>query len=156
MTLKEIRKLNNLTQQKFADYLGVSLRTYKRYESDEGGIPKIKYAYIQSKISELSLVDEEHGILSIDTIKDICLRVFKEYDIEYCYLFGSYAKGKATDKSDVDLFISTKETGLRFFGLIEDLRTELKKKVDLLNQDQIKENFELANEIFASGIKIYG
>ena len=53
-------------------------------------------------------------------------------------------------------FISTTVTGLEYFGLVEELRTELKKKVDLLNQNQIKDNFELTNEILTDGVKIYG
>ena len=54
------------------------------------------------------------------------------------------------------MFINTEEKGLNFFGLVEDLRTNLKKKVDLLDQNQIKENFALMNEILKDGIKIYG
>ena len=82
--------------------------------------------------------------------------MFSNYDIEYCYLFGSYAKGKASNISDVDLFVSTSVTGLRYFGLIEQLRERLKKKVDLLNFNQIKDNTEVLNEILKDGIKIYG
>lgn len=82
--------------------------------------------------------------------------MFSNYDIEYCYLFGSYAKGKASNISDVDLFVSTSVTGLRYFGLVEQLRERLKKKVDLLNFNQIKDNTEVLNEILKDGIKIYG
>jgi predicted nucleotidyltransferase len=156
MTLKEIRNVNNLTQEKFASFLGLPLRTYKRYESDEAKIPKIKYEYIKSKVDELGVISEEQGVLTVGAIKEICARILSKYNVEYCYLFGSYAKGKATPKSDVDLFISTTVTGLEYFGLVEELRTELKKKVDLLNQNQIKDNFELTNEILTDGVKIYG
>ena len=82
--------------------------------------------------------------------------IFKEYRVEYCYLFGSYAKGNATEKSDVDLLVSTEITGMKFFELVEVLREKLKKKVDILNQNQIKDNFTLVNEILKDGIKIYG
>lgn len=82
--------------------------------------------------------------------------MFSNYDIEYCYLFGSYAKGKASNIRDVDLFVSTSVTGLRYFGLVEQLRERLKKKVDLLNFNQIKDNTEVLNEILKDGIKIYG
>ena len=82
--------------------------------------------------------------------------MFSNYDIEYCYLFGSYAKGNASNISDVDLFVSTSVTGLRYFGLVEQLRERLKKKVDLLNFNQIKDNTEVLNEILKDGIKIYG
>ena len=33
MTLKELRKANNLTQAQCASYLGVPLRTYQNYET---------------------------------------------------------------------------------------------------------------------------
>lgn len=82
--------------------------------------------------------------------------MFSSRDIKYCYLFGSYAKGKATETSDVDLLVSTSITGLAFFDLIETLRESLKKKVDLLNFDQLKNNPELLNEILQDGVKIYG
>ena len=156
MTLKETRKLYNFTQEKFAEYLGIPLRTYKRYESDETKIPSVKYEYIKTKLKEYRSIDETHGVLTIEVIKDICGRVFREYTVDYCYLFGSYAKGCATAESDVDLLISTPLTGLKFFGLVEDLRVALKKKVDVLSQAQLKNNFELTNEIFANGVKIYG
>ena len=71
-------------------------------------------------------------------------------------LFGSYAKDKANEKSDVDLLISTKTSGLKFYGLVERLREELKKKVDLLNVNQLENNTTLLNEILKEGIKIYG
>ena len=154
--LKELRKKNGFTQQQAADYFGISLRSYKTYENDETKVDSIKYKYMVEKLEERALVDEEHGILSIENIKDISSKVFEEYDVDYCYLFGSYAKGKANEKSDVDLLISTKTNGLKFFGLVERLREELKKKVDLLNVNQLENNTILLNDILKEGIKIYG
>ena len=78
------------------------------------------------------------------------------YDVGYCYLFGSYAKGKATEKSDVDLLVSTSVTGIRFYDLIEALREELGKKLDVLDLGQLSGNDELVNEILKDGIKVYG
>ena len=76
--------------------------------------------------------------------------------MKYAYLFGSYAKGRATGKSDVDILVSTSVTGIEFFGLVEELRTELHKKVDVLDNNQLKGNLELTEEILKDGIKIYG
>ena len=76
--------------------------------------------------------------------------------MEYCYLFGSYSKDKAKERSDVDLLISTKISGLAFFELTEALRQEMNKKVDILHIDQLKNNFELLQEILKDGVKIYG
>ena len=76
--------------------------------------------------------------------------------MRYAYLFGSYAKGKATEKSDVDLLISMPLNGLRFYEFVEVLRESLKKKVDLLDDTQLENNTVLVKEILQDGIKIYG
>ena len=73
------------------------------------------------QLEKLDYIDETHGILSIENIKDRCSNIFKEYNIEYCYLFGSYAKSKAKEDSDVDLLISSTVKGLKFYGLVENI-----------------------------------
>lgn len=156
MKIKEIRQLHNLTQAACAEFLGIPLRTYKRYESDEEKIPAIKKAFVLSKMRELGRIDEDRGILTVDTIKKVCADVFRQYAVDYCYLFGSYAKDKATETSDVDLFLSTEAEGLRFYGLVEALRVALHKRVDVLDQRQIGGNEKLLSEIFKDGVKIYG
>ena len=82
--------------------------------------------------------------------------VFQNYPVEYCYLFGSYAKGIATETSDVDLLLRTDTTGIKFYGLVERLRETLKKNVDVLEVRQLTNNPELINEILRDGVKIYG
>lgn len=154
--LKEIRIENKFTQQQAADFFGISLRSYKSYENDQSKQKNIKYQYMLEKLKEIALIDEEHGILSLEDIKNKVSKVFENYDVDFCYLFGSYAKGKANEKSDVDLLISTKTTGLKFYGLIERLREELNKKIDLLDIKQLENNIALLNEILKEGIKIYG
>lgn len=42
MKIKDLRKANGLTQVECAKYLGIPLRSYKRYESDETAIPSVK------------------------------------------------------------------------------------------------------------------
>jgi len=154
--LKELRKSKNLTQIECSKYLGIPLRTYQCYEYEDDKISNIKYQYIVNKLSQYGYIDEEHGILTIDKIKSTCNAIMSKYDIQYCYLFGSYAKGYPSENSDVDLFISSSITGLKYFGLVEELRENLKKKVEIINQDQIKNNFDLMNEILKDGVKIYG
>ncbi|MCD8308345.1 MAG: nucleotidyltransferase domain-containing protein [Clostridia bacterium] len=156
MTLKELRKQLNLTQEECAKALGVPLRTYQNYERDDVNTQSIKYRFLFEKLQQIGLVDDEHGILTVDKIKQICEPILTEHKVKYCYLFGSYAKGNATESSDVDLFVSTELSGMLYFELVESLREGLKKKVDVLNQNQIKDNFELVNEILQDGIKIYG
>ena len=71
-------------------------------------------------------------------------------------MFGSYAKGKETPSSDVDLLISADVKGIKLYGLVEELRETLCKKVDLLDINQLKDNLPLMEEILKDGIKIYG
>ena len=145
-----------MTQQQVADLVGISLRSYKSYENDETKIATIKYNYIMQKLEEINPIDEEHGIIDIEYIRDKCQKVFEKYDVDFCYLFGSYAKNKATPTSDVDLLISAKVKGLKFYGLVEEVRTALHKKVDVLDVNQLNNNMELTQEILKDGIKIYG
>ena len=105
--LKSLRIEKKLTQQQVADLMGISLRSYKSYENDEEKIGTLKYNYIFEKLAEINPIDENHGIVDVDYIRQKCQSVFEGYEIEFCYLFGSYAKGKATPESDVDLVNST-------------------------------------------------
>lgn len=154
--LKELRIEKKMTQQEVADLVGISLRSYKSYENDEEKRDTIKYKYMVEQLSKINYIDEETGILELEDIVRKCTEVFERYEVSFCYLFGSYAKGKATQTSDVDLLISANVKGLKFYGLVEEIRTALHKKVDVLDMNQLKGNIELTEEIFKDGIKIYG
>ena len=156
MMLRELRISKGITQKAAAEFVGIPLRTYSDYENRSEKCGSIKYKYIMEKLNEFGFVDEENGLLSIEDIKRACARVFENYAVDCCYLFGSYAKGKASERSDVDLLIVTEVTGLEFFGLVEELRIALKKKVDALDYKQLVNNPELTREILKDGVKVYG
>ncbi len=107
-------------------------------------------------LNKINFINEEYGVLTIEDITKKCTKVLSQYDVNFCYLFGSYAKGKETPTSDVDLLISADVKGLKFYGLVEELRLTFRKKVDVLDINQLKENIELTEEIFKDGLKIYG
>ncbi|MDO4939807.1 MAG: nucleotidyltransferase domain-containing protein [Lachnospiraceae bacterium] len=155
-SLKQLREQARLTQQQAADLLQISLRSYKSYENDPEKKDTVKYRYLVRDFSDKTAVDETHGILAEEDIRSACLIVFADYPVEFCYLFGSYAKGKATEESDVDLLISTDLKGLRYYGLVEQLRNALRKKADVLEINQLQNNTELIREILRDGVKIYG
>ena len=156
MDLKQVRTEKRLTQKQAAALTGISLRSYKSYENDESKRDTFKYRYLVSLLVEIDPIDEEHGILSLKDIVEKCTAVFAGYDVRFCYLFGSYAKGTAKPSSDVDLLLSADADGLKFFGLAEELRSALKKRMDVLDLGQLKDNPELIGEILKYGIKIYG
>ena len=154
--LKSLRIEKKMTQQQVADLVGISLRSYKTYENEPEKADTIKYNYILEILRKTNVIDEDHGILDMSDITQKCSAIFQNYDVNYCYLFGSYAKGKATPVSDVDLLISANIKGLKFYGLVEEIRTALHKRVDVLDVNQLKDNLELVNEILKDGVKIYG
>ncbi len=155
MTLKELSKQKKLTQKACAEYLGMPLRTFQNCETDEKKSISMKYQYMMGKLELFGYIDEEHGILPVEQIKALCGEVFSDREISYCYLFGSYAKGQATETSDVDLLISTPISGIAFYDLTESLRETLRKKTDVITQEQLVNNPDLINEILKDGVKVY-
>ncbi len=156
MTLKELRLSKKLTQKQAAELCSVSLRSYSTFENEESKKDTIKYKYIVSVLEQYGIIDETHGILTINDIRFALEEAFQGYNVSYCYLFGSYSKGMATESSDVDLLVSADITGMRFFGLVENIRNALHKKVDVIDPGQLKNNPELLEEILKDGVKVYG
>ena len=154
--LKSLRIQKKLTQHDVSKRIGISLRSYITYENHESKEGTAKYRFLLQELEKLDPLDESHGILTIDDIRRICSDVFASYKVDFCYLFGSYAKGSAAEESDVDLLVSTETTGLRYFEMVERLRQELHKKVDLLDLKQLVNNEELLREVLKGGVKIYG
>ena len=154
--LKALRMGSGITQKEAARRIGISLRSYISYENEEELAGTPKYRFLMAEMKEINRVDEEHGILTVDEIKDECNAILANYPIQYCYLFGSYAKGKASESSDIDLLISSEVTGLRFYELTEKLREALHKRIDLLDTRQLASNEKLLNEVLKDGVKIYG
>ena len=93
---------------------------------------------------------------SIELIRENLIPVFGRYKVKRAILFGSYAKGTATDRSDIDIFVDSGLRGLMFFGLLEDVTDALQKPVDLIDQSQIDENSKVMDEINRTGVLIYG
>ena len=77
------------------------------------------------------------GILSIPYIKkclEETIEKLNQKKIVSISLFGSYSKGDANSKSDIDLFVET-EDGYSLFDLADlqiELETKTNKKVDLV------------------------
>ena len=159
MTLFELRKTYQISQATAANIIGIPLRTYVRYESDESYGDALKRESMVRIINNTCEITETKGLLSIEKIsKTLCDLFVNKYkdQIDFCYLFGSYAKGYAKENSDVDLCVSTSLGGLDFVGLSEDIRNVLHKKIDLIRFSNLKNNLDLINEIMKDGVKIYG
>jgi len=74
-------------------------------------------------------------VLTLDFIKQAIMPLAEKYDIVKVDLFGSYANGKATEKSDVDflvLFNVKVPSIFKVMGFKEELETSLKYPVDVI------------------------
>lgn len=151
--LYSYRKQLSVSQVDAANVLGVSVRTYQRYEKSTK-LNGNKLESIKAALNAKFGITEEKGILSISRIHSSVTPVLEKHGIEMCILFGSYAKGKATDKSDVDLLIKTDIKGLKFISLVDELHNALNKKVDLITIEQLTTSQELLEEILKDGVKL--
>lgn len=159
MNLFDVRKEYGLSQIEASRILGIPVRTYIRYEKDNDYGSSLKRKTMIDVLKDKCAITEDKGLLSISQIKQLLTSIFDtEYkdQIEFCFLFGSYAKGYAKENSDIDLCISTNLTGLKFVGLSETIRNTLHKRIDLIRFNNLSDNFELVGEIMKDGIKIYG
>ena len=79
-------------------------------------------------------------------------------NIKKIYLFGSYAKGIASDNSDIDLAIIFENLSDTFDMQVELMK--MRRKFDTriephpFNEADFNENYPLANEILINGIEI--
>lgn len=154
MTLKELRKVNKLTQKEAALLINIPYRTYVRYEESGASKDSFKYQMLLRVLEEKTRIDEEHGIVSIDKIKELLIPILKSKKISYCYLFGSYARGSQKENSDIDLLVDTDITGLDFLMLVEEIRNTLHKKIDLLRLKDLKSDNPIVIEILKDGIRL--
>ena len=95
-------------------------------------------------------------LYSVYEIKKALRPIFNKHKIKKAILFGSYVKGTADTRSDIDLVVDTDLSGLDFYGLLGEVSDTLRFPVDLINSKEIKKNSEFEKEIQETGVTIYG
>lgn len=94
----------------------------------------------------------------IQTVKEaqsVLAPVFDEYGIRRAVLFGSIAKGTATDRSDLDLIVDSGLRGLKFVGFIEAVHEAAGMPVDVMDVTHIDKGSRVVREIQKTGVTIY-
>ena len=96
-------------------------------------------------------------IYTIEEIKKMLEELLKDKPVYKVILFGSYAKQKATKKSDVDLIIDTNSElkGFALLKLICQIKEKLQKEIDGFEKYEIIENSLIEKEIKETGIVVY-
>ena len=75
-------------------------------------------------------------IYTVPELQSVLSPIFRANGVRKATLFGSYAKGVATARSDVDLLVDSGLRGLAFFGLLEQVTEALDTPVDLIDVSQ--------------------
>lgn len=94
-------------------------------------------------------------IYTINDIEQKLIPICKKFDVKEMYLFGSYAKGNATERSDIDLIVDSNLKGLRFYGLLEDIKEALNKDIDLIEAREIRAGSDFDKEVRRERICVY-
>ena len=89
-------------------------------------------------------------IYAVDEIARIVRPIAQRYRLRAVYLFGSYARGAATEDSDIDLLIDT--TGTNIKSLLQvaavycELEEALGKPVDLVTVSSLEQEARMPSE----------
>ena len=94
-------------------------------------------------------------VYSVSQLKSTLFPLFRDYGVSKAVLFGSYGKGTATEKSDVDLLVDSRLRGLHFVGFLDDIQRALGKDVDLFDVSHIQPDSLIDREIRQTGVTIY-
>ena len=90
-------------------------------------------------------------VYTIQEIRSKIMPLLVKYRIPAMYLFGSYARGDATENSDIDFLIDTTGTELtsllRLGALYCDLEEEFQKPIDLITVRSIMQESSMESDI---------
>ncbi len=92
---------------------------------------------------------------SISEIQTALESVFDDYGVSRAVVFGSVAKGTATETSDLDLLVDSRLHGLRFVGFMEAVRQAAGMPVDVIDVSHINKGSKIEAEIQTTGVTIY-
>lgn len=98
----------------------------------------------------------KNNVFTISDIKSLVKPIAEKYNVDEIYLFGSYARNEADQNSDLDFLVFG---GLNFkltmiFSLAEELRTILKKDVDVYEINEINPDSEFCKTIMKERLRV--
>ncbi len=96
-------------------------------------------------------------VYTLEDIKEMLREVLMHTEVEKAILFGSYAKNRPTELSDIDILIDSngKIRGLKYFAIIDMIKQKFDKDVDVIEKTEIDKNSKIEKEIERTGIVIY-
>jgi len=96
-------------------------------------------------------------MLSIEEIKSYIIPIIKKYPVEKVILYGSYARGDASDTSDIDLVVESRGhlRNRKIFALGGELLDVLPVRVDVYDILEIANPSTMYESIQKEGVIIY-
>ena len=95
-------------------------------------------------------------MIDIKRIETIIKELLKKYHAESAMIFGSYARGDATEESDIDIIVyggaHFKKTNI--FAFAEDFREMTGKDADVFEISEVNSGTPFYNSIMEEGIRI--
>lgn len=96
-------------------------------------------------------------VYSIPEIREKLHPIFRSYAISKAYVFGSYSRGEATEKSDIDIIVEPDDgfRPQRVCGILEEAVDVLGKEVDVYSIKEFRSNSEVLPEIMKDRVMVY-
>jgi predicted nucleotidyltransferase len=100
---------------------------------------------------------EDIVLIDIKNLAKMLEPMFIKHGVKKTIVFGSYARGDATNESDIDMIIDSKGylRGINFFTAQYEIAKEIPIKSDIYEQREIKKDSFLEKEILKDGVVIY-
>ena len=97
-------------------------------------------------------------VYSLEEIRQIVVPIAKKYNLKAVFLFGSYARGEADEKSDIDLIVDTAGTGIKGLFALGELycafEEAFQKGIDIITVSSLEQSAHLPSEkLFRENIK---
>ena len=94
-------------------------------------------------------------IYTVEQIRHIATPIARSYGVKSLSLFGSYARGEATENSDIDLLVDCGNirSAFQMGGLYADLSEGFGKPLDLVTTDHRDKSF--LRRIQADQLRLY-